>query len=210
MTDAPQAQRATRPGWRDPRLWVGVALVTGSVVAGAGLLGGDDDTVEVWAARHGLAAGQKLTLAGLVPRQVAFVDDAASSAYLRVDDGLPDHATLARSVGAGELVPAGALGDPPDGLLEVPLSAPEVAVPDSVAPGSVVDVWVTPDGSGDSDRAELVLRDVVVVAVPRAADSFGPTGDRQVVVAVDPDDASGIGLALAAARDDRVAITVQG
>ena len=34
----PPAVRASTPGWRDPRLWVGVAIVAVSVVGGARLL----------------------------------------------------------------------------------------------------------------------------------------------------------------------------
>ena len=38
------------PGWRDPRLWIGIAIVAVSVVAGARLLAAADDSVTVWAA----------------------------------------------------------------------------------------------------------------------------------------------------------------
>jgi hypothetical protein len=46
------ALRVRRPGWRDPRLWIGVVLVAGSVVAGARLLAAADDTVQVWSPRR--------------------------------------------------------------------------------------------------------------------------------------------------------------
>lgn len=66
MTDAsapvqpPPATRVGRSGWRDPRLWIGVVLVTVSVVAGARLLAAADDTVTVWAVVDDLGAGSAI------------------------------------------------------------------------------------------------------------------------------------------------------
>ena len=42
-TQAPAATRVARPGWRDPRLWIGLLIVAGSVVLGARLLAAVDD-----------------------------------------------------------------------------------------------------------------------------------------------------------------------
>ena len=42
------ATRVRRPGWRDPRLAVGLVLVAAATVAGARLLATSDDTVAVW------------------------------------------------------------------------------------------------------------------------------------------------------------------
>ena len=61
---ATPAQRVRRPGWRDPRLWIGVVLVAGSVVAGARLLAAADDTVQVWAAATDLGAGARADRGG--------------------------------------------------------------------------------------------------------------------------------------------------
>jgi hypothetical protein len=210
IADAPSAARAGRPGWRDPRLWIGVALVAASVVAGAKLLGGADDTIEVWVAAADLAEGQPLTEGDLAARRVRFDDGADVERYLKVGDELPDDATLARAVGDGELVPAAALGAPDEDLLEVPIWAPSDAIPASVVAGSTVDVWVTPVSGEGAAGARLVLDDVVVIAAPRTEESFSPTGNRQVLVGVRDGDDPGIGLALAAAKDNRVAIIRQG
>jgi len=207
-TDAPPAARAGRPGWRDPRLWIGVALVAASVLVGARLLGGADRTIEVWAASGDLAAGQPVSQDDLVARRVHFADEGEADRYLRVGDDLPDDATLARAVGAGELVPSAVFGTAEAGLLEVPIWAPAETIAPNVEAGSVVDVWVTPaDRDGD---AVLVLDDVVVVALPRSEESFGPGGNRQLVVGVEDRDEAGIGPALAAAHDGRISITREG
>ena len=210
--DAPPAQRARTPGWRDPRLWLGVALVATSVLVGARLLGGADDTVEVWSAGGDLAAGQPVTEGDLVARRVRFAAAADGDRYLRVGDPLPDDATLTRAVGDGELLPAAALGSAEEGLTEVPIWAPAEVIPASVEPGSLVDVWVTPTPGADARTAGsvLVLDDVVVIAVPRGEDSFGPGGNRQVLVGVADGAAPEVGQAIAAAKDDRIVITRQG
>jgi hypothetical protein len=184
-----------------------VALVAASVLVGARLLGGADDTIEVWAASGDLAAGQPVTEGDLVVRRVHFDDEADAGRYLRVGEDLPDQGTLARSVGEGELVPARAFGVTGGGLLEVPIAIVAEALPASVDPGSTVDVYVT-----DADRreAELVLDDVVVIAVPGVDEAFGPGGNRQVLVGVPEDAEAGIGVVLAAAQDGRVSIAREG
>jgi hypothetical protein len=210
ITDAPTAARAGRPGWRDPRLWIGVALVAASVLVGARLLGGADNTIEVWAASADLSVGQEVTEQDLTARRVRFDEDADADHYLLVGDALPDEATLARAVGSGELLPAAALGRADEGLLEVPIWAPYDAVPGNLTAGSTVDIYVTPTADDKEAGARLVLDDVVVIAAPRSSESFGPSGNRQVLIGVSDDDQSGVGLALAAAKDDRVAIAREG
>lgn len=186
-----------------------MALVATSVLAGARLLGSADDTISVWAAGDELAAGQTLGEDDLVVRRVRFADHSDAGRYLRVGDELPDGATLGRAIGEGELVPVAALGEASGQRLEVPIWAPDVAVPDGIRPGTLVDIWVTP--ASDRRRAAVrVLDDVVVIAAPGGEGAFGPGGDRQVLVGVDPASADGVGLVLAAAKDNRVALTVEG
>ena len=85
----PVAVRATTPGWRDPRLWIGVAIVAVSVVAGARLLASADDTVAVWAVIDDMGAGDLVSESDLEVRRVRFADDADLARYFRADDQLP-------------------------------------------------------------------------------------------------------------------------
>ena len=107
---ATPAQRVRRPGWRDPRLWVGVVLVAGSVVAGSRLLAAADDTVQVWAASSDLGAGARLTEEDLVAARVRFADESTLAGYFTVDDELPADLELVHGVRAGELLPRAAVG----------------------------------------------------------------------------------------------------
>lgn len=190
----PSAVRSRRPGWRDPRLWVGVALVAGSVVLGARLLAAADDMVTVWSAGSDLGVGQRLEPDDLVAQRVRFDDARAVAGYLGADDELPADATLVRPVAAGELVPAAALGSAQDsGRVELPLSVDPERLPDLGA-GMTVDVYLLATGrDADGRRIELdpgpVLADVTVVDASTPDGGFGSSGQRRVVVAVPEDDA---------------------
>lgn len=206
--DAPPAVRATRPGWRDPRLWIGVALVVASVLVGARLVGSAQETTEVWAARSDLAVGQPVTTDDLVRTRVHLAEEIRDG-YLAADEEPPEDGRLTRPVGAGELVPAGAFEEATAGLIEVPVQLTAELVPDGLAVGQLVDVWVD-TGSEGAAASGPVLDDVVVLAVPQVDDGFGGGGRRQVLLGVDPSAGSGIGSVLAAVRDDRVALVRRG
>lgn len=207
--DAPAAGRAAAAGWRDPRLWVGIALVAASVLVGVKVLGGADDTVKVWAVRSDMALGQEVGENHLVARRIRFDDAADRERYVTVQDGLPDETTLTRAVGAGELLPRGALGTSEEGLEQVTLFLPSVQMPNNIAEGWVVDVYVTPPAGSEASKGntKIVLDDVPVIEVPTLDDSFGGGGERQIVVGVEDEQQASIGLVVSAAKDQRIAIS---
>ena len=186
---SPPARRAHRPSWRDPRLAIGLALVCLSVLVGVRVLQHADDTVPVLAARTPLAAGMPVTADDLVVVRVRFGSAADADRYLPGAADLPDGAVLLRPVGPGELLPRAALG-PVDGQLavELPLAVDPGRVPAGVHVGSLVDVWVTASGEdtragGAAVRTEKLLTGVSVLSTTSAS-AVGPSGVRQVVVAV--------------------------
>ena len=200
---SPPARRSTRPGWRDPRLAVGVLLLCGSVLLGARVLASADDTVAVWGTRTSLVRGQAVSADDLVPVQVRFAEPEAADRYVPAADVLPDGSSLARDVGAGELLPREALTqDRAERLVEVPLSVEATGIPSSVRVGSHVDVWVAPADGGRpaaGTEAVRVLRDVAVLAdgsSTAATTGFG--GElRPVVVGVAPSDQGQLSRVLA-------------
>lgn len=214
----PAAQRAHRPGWRDPRLWVGIALVAASVVVGARVLAAADDTVQVWAAASDLGAGERVGTDDLVAQRVRFADADALAGYFTVDDELPADLELTRSITAGELVPRAAVGAPGRaGLVEVPVAVEPELVPPGVGPGDVVDVYVVAPlsagvpGADDGDAQPAVptgaaLSGATVVDAPELASSFGTSGKRQLVLAVPEADAPAFFALLA--RYDAPSLTV--
>ena len=200
----PAAQRSPAPGWRDPRLWVGVLVVAGSVVLGARVLGAADDTVQVWAVAEDLGAGDEVGAEDLVATAVLFGDEGGLDRYVEVDEQLPAGLTLTRALGEGELLPRSAMGDAAEaGMVQIAVAVDDVRVPSGVGAGSVVDVYLlsggsaTDDGSAATDaptggegapagsgrRGDRVLDDVTVIASTPEQD-FGAVGRRKLELAV--------------------------
>ena len=203
----PAATRSTAPGWRDPRLWVGVVLVTGSVVAGARIMAGADDTTSVWAASGDLVAGQTLTSDDLTATRVRFAEAADGEPYLAVDEQLPDELTLVRAVEAGELMPASVLGaESGEETVTVSIAVAPEHVPTDLETGSHVDVWVVGEDRRSGRAAALVLDDIVIIDAPIVSDSFATSGNRQLVLAVPVTDDEALARVLAASGDNLVRV----
>lgn len=204
----PPATRVTSPGWRDPRLWVGVAIVAASVLVGTRVLAAADDTVAVWVLADDAGVGEVLAPDDLVAERVRFADDAALARYLAVDEALPDGLRLLRGIGAGELLPRAALGDADLGdTFEVSLPVAPLLVPPSVTAGSVVDVYLSDRSASDERRADgPALSEVRVVDAPPPEEAFAVGGDRQVVLAVAPEAVSDFYAALDALGDPVVTV----
>jgi hypothetical protein len=188
MTDTPAATRARTPGWRDPRLWIGVALVAASVLSGAVVLAGADDTVPVWAAADTMVAGHVLTADDLTVQRVRFAGDGAGDLYFAADRPLPAHLRLVHGMAAGELLPRAAVGSTEDAdLRQVPVSVAPDQVPRQVGTGSVVDVYLRPatrDGCQASPvcSGRPVVAGVTVLDAPAPDESFGPDAGRMLVL----------------------------
>ncbi len=198
---APPAVRAASPGWRDPRLWIGVAIVAVSVVVGARLVGSADDSVTVWTAASDLGPGETVAADDLTAQRVRFVEPGDLDRYFPADEELPADLRLQRSVGEGELLPRSAVGTTGESdAMELPVAVEATRVPPAIQPGWVVDVYLTGSGTaGQTDdtagagRADgrPVLTGVTVLEAPPAGESFAVSGQRQVVLGVTEAEARG-------------------
>jgi len=171
-----------RGRWRDLRLWLGLALIVGSMLLGAAMLSSGEQTVSVWRATRDLAVGDE---AEVEPITVRLAD--ASSSYLSTQS-MPS-GRMRVPVAAGALVPASAVGLPPaqDGrLVTVPIDA--VRAPMGIDAGDVVDVWVAPQNS--DARPTLVLAQAHVHAVDR--ENIGVGGEIPVVLAIAEHDVAAV------------------
>lgn len=147
----PQAARLRAPSWKDPRLVVGALLVLGSVVAGALVVSRADDTRPTYVARHALVPGERVDPEDVRVVRVHLGD--RTPGYLAADRRLPEDQVVLRTVMAGELVPASAVGRR-DQVDVQPVAVPVPAeIAERLLPGTLVDVWVatrTRDGGGES------------------------------------------------------------
>ncbi|UJP39504.1 hypothetical protein [Cellulomonas palmilytica] len=196
---APTAARLRRPGWRDPRLLAGVVLVAAAVALGAWAVRSAQETVPVYATRGVLVPGAAVGSDDLVVVEVR-LPDLASAEYVSAARPLPEDAVALRTVGAGELVPADALGSAADVALR-PVAVPVRSAPsDDVVPGAVVDVWFTPkppmSSSGDGKEAKddkgafaprTLAAGVTVAEVNRPDGTFAASGSAVVHVLVPQD-----------------------
>lgn len=143
LPTSPVALRLRRPGWRDPRLLLGVVLVAASVALGSALVSAAGRTVPVYVAAGAIVPGDGVDAGSLRVREVRLGD--AGEVYLRADEPLPEGLVAVRTVGAGELVPRAAVAPEADlGLRPVAIE-PDGVLPGGLAAGATVDLWYVPE-----------------------------------------------------------------
>ena len=158
---APTASRLPRARWLDTRLLLGVLLVLVSVAVGAKVFAEADERVDVWAVTHDLGADTTLSEDDLVRRSVRL--DEAADRYVSADEPL-EGLVLRRPVGADELLPVAALGEPGGtDQRRVVIEVDRIAAA-GLDKGSVVDVYAVREAAANAEPAEpeLVLAGVTV------------------------------------------------
>jgi hypothetical protein len=181
---SPPATRLSLPRWLDARLVLGVLLVLLSVVGGARLFASAERLTGVYAAAHDLTPGERITPADLTVARVRIDGDA--DRYVAAG-AMPVGYVVTRLVGAGELVPAGALaGSPvkPTRLVTVPVQSGHL--PSDLGHGDLVDVYLTPKvAAGDAVPAPtLVLSGVTVDSRDGGSRTFGSESSVAVALSV--------------------------
>lgn len=166
----------------DLRLPIGIALVVGSVVGVVTLVVSLDRTTTAWAAPHDLVAGDVVSLGDLQPRPVRL--DLVEGAYL-VGELDPESALVVlRPIGAGELVPLGAVGDVAtidSAVVVVPIDGPLAS---GLLPGASADVWAAAPTEGGGYAAPVVIATGAQVGRVIEASGLVATGGIAVEVVV--------------------------
>ncbi|MGN6240009.1 MAG: hypothetical protein ACTHNI_09725 [Cellulosimicrobium cellulans] len=199
------AARLRRPGWKDPRLLVGIVVVALSVALGSWAVSTASRTVTVYAAGAALTPGTAVTAADL--RAVEVRLGTQTDRYLLAADGLPDEAVVLRTVAEGELVPASSLGAAAD------LAVRAVAVPvttglsERIVAGATVDVWYVPEtpvptagaepGAAEPPQPELLVGGVTVAQVDEGEGTLVVGGPTTVHLLVGVDDLPAVLAAVA-------------
>lgn len=197
---SPPAVRLRSPGWRDPRLLIGIVLVAGSVAIGTSVFATADRTTPVYAADGPLVAGDPVTPDSVAVRHVRLGE--SGGAYLPADVALPDGLVAVRTVGDGELVPVAAVVD--GGELDVrPVAVqPDGPVSSRVVEGALVDLWSVPEGPARTPDApppapRQLAAGLVVAEVFEPSGTFSVGGRPTVHVLVPLDDLADVLAALA-------------
>lgn len=190
----PTPRRINRPKWLDVRVVGGVLLLLASIAIGSRVIGAASRTDPVWAIAHDAAPGTVLLASDLVATEVNLGDE--GSLYLDAATDLSGR-VLNRRLGAGELVPAAALGDIGDSrVLPVSVSADHIAP--GVVHGSVADLYlITGRGglAGGQPETRLLHGAVTVqsVVAPASGGLSGAVSSRyQVSLLLTPEDADAL------------------
>src|SRR6476620_6923340 len=163
------APRLKRPSWKDPRLLVGILLVLVSVAGVTFLVGSADRTTEVFAARDGIAVGERLTAENVVRAKVRLGD--TEQHYITVED---------------QLVPRASLGEV-DRLDRKPVAL-NIAqtLPSQAVAGARVDVWVAqPDAKNGFSEPKLILPGAEIAEVASGSTALGSSKSTVLMVLVD-------------------------
>lgn len=188
---APIATRLRAPGWRDPRLIVGVVLVLLSIAGGVRLISGLDRTDPVYAADRALVPGQEVTSQDL--RVVDVRLGSTGPEYVAATAGIEPGTYVLKPVAAGELLPAAAVGDRTQAVDRTVTVSIDAATAASLSEGAMVDLWVSrrdPDGSGTQAQLEpeVLVEQAVVAQIPAQRGALGGTSARASVQIVVPAD----------------------
>lgn len=176
---SPTPHRTRRPRWLDLRLVVGVALVLGSVLLGAVVVSRAQASTSVWSLRRDLPAGSVLAAGDLVAVDVRLGN--AADRYVASDRAVVG-TRLAADVGAGQLLPGGALGSGDDvDLVTVSIPFATADAP-SIARGDHITVWL----STPTCASVVLLPTVAVQEVGDPGGGLTATDGLEVVVTVSP------------------------
>ena len=204
---SPAARRLASPSWLDGRLVLGVLLVLASVLVGARVLSSADRSQQVWRATRELPAGAVLVPGDLERTRVRLLD--RSGLYSSAGPNPLVGYVVTRVVGAGELLPVGALGRPGETAVprEVTVATSTGHLPPDLRPRDRVDVYVTPtDKAGATSLPRLVLEGLVVARTSTSSGLSAGSQDRPVVLTVAPDDVLALVTAMGQGRLDLVRV----
>jgi hypothetical protein len=179
-----RAARLKRPSWRDPRLLVGVLLVLVSIAGVVFLVGSADRTTEVYAARDGIAVGERLTPENVVRAKVRLGD--TEQHYITVEDGLPQDVVAMQRIGKDQLVPRASLGEV-DRLDRKPVALTiDQTLPAQAIAGARVDVWVAqPDAKNGFSEPKLLLPGAEITEVATGSTALGSSKTTVLMVLVE-------------------------
>lgn len=186
MVDRPAAARERRERGRlrfDPRLAIGVGLVLASVAGVYAVVASADRTVEVYSASVVFNPGDRIRASDLHREHVRLGE--LRGRYL-TPERLPGKGVIAtRTVLAGELVPASAVGSVAGDRFSSVVVTVGGQLARSVEPGVVVDVWSAAETEhGDFGPPAVLVGSATVVRVVESTGIIADGGTVSVEILV--------------------------
>lgn len=173
----PTLRRLRRPGWRDPRLLIGVALVLLSAVGGSLLVQHLSRTDTVLVATSALVPGDEIAAEDLQPAEVRLPDP---DLYVSAPEHVPAGSVALNPVGAGEMIPRSSVAGPQQLAHRVVAVPVEGVVAAGVVTGAHIELWATavpgPGAGDDEPTPALLVGDAVVHRVTSESSVGGARG----------------------------------
>lgn len=158
------AQARKRRFWFDPRFAIGIAMVIVSVVGVSILVATADRTEAVYSAGSALSVGDRVHPDDLVLTRVRL--GGVGERYLAPGDLPGNGFVITRSVAAGELLPASAVGDASGLTVSSMVIDTRARLAQAIDSGAVVDVWAAREGEdGVFGPPGVLVPSAVVVRV---------------------------------------------
>ncbi|WP_119933546.1 MULTISPECIES: SAF domain-containing protein [Kocuria] len=194
---SPASGRFRRPGWREPRLLIGVGLVVAAVAGTTATMALTSTTEQYRVAARDLDVGTRVSEEDF--RTVEVRLEGTEGAYLPGSTDLADGAVIVDRVPSGQLVPTESVGEAQD-LGRRPMGIPlNTALPAGTGAGDSVDLWVSKresSGRGWSEP-EQILEGAELASVDQATGTLGAGQQMTAQVLVEEDDVSDVVDALA-------------
>ncbi|WEO78185.1 SAF domain-containing protein [Cryobacterium sp. SO2] len=176
------AQTRTR-FWFDPRFALGLVLVVASIAGVSVVVAGSDRTIAVYAARAPLAVGDSLDPADLVETRVSL--GAADTLYLTPARLPADGLVVTRTITAGELIPASAVGTHAGTAVTSIVLDLSGRLSAGLTAGSTVDVWsAAPTEDGGFGPPSVLVGQAAIVRILEPTGLIQSDGARSVEVLV--------------------------
>lgn len=176
--------RLRKPGWRDPRLLIGLGLLALGIGSGSIVVNSANKTVPVYTLAATLPAGVELTPDALAIEQVRVPDLDATYLTPQIADSewWQAQPRMGRQVGQGELLPLSALTTTADQELRpVPITA--AGEQSGLQIGSSVDLWHVSDANSGA-QAQLIAEKVEVSGISEDNGPLSFSGAVSVTVLV--------------------------
>lgn len=178
----PSAQTRTR-FWFDPRFALGLVLVVASIVGVSVVVAGSDTTIAVYTARVPLAVGDSVDAGDLVETRVSL--GVAQTLYLTPARLPADGLVVTRTITAGELVPAAAVGSHAGESVTSIVLELSGRLSAGLEAGSVVDVWSSaPTEDGGFGPPSVLVGRAAIVRILEPTGLIQSDGARAVEVLV--------------------------
>lgn len=194
MTAQVTPRQRPRALWADARFLIGVVLVLVSIAGVWFVVASSRQTVPVYAATRTIVPGESIS-----PSELRVVDVALGSlegAYAS-GDTLPAGAVATRTIPAGELIPAAAVGEASDVRTTTIVVPSSTAIPASIDVGTPVEVWAAPlDDQGVRQAPRILVADAAVAALA-SSDSVMATNAPSIELVVPRESVADVLAALA-------------